>query len=84
MPHISPAPHFGQRRLSVGSPNPPVEIQGPVGPGFARPKHRSVTTGMAPPDIKGVEATIPEPQRETWRKYVCFLLSRFPFVAMLI
>lgn len=51
-----------ERRPSVGSPI--SELQGPVGPGFSRPKHKRTFTGLAPAEIKTVEASIPEPLRE--------------------
>lgn len=51
-----------ERKLSVGAPMD--EIQGPVGPGFDRPKHKRTLTGFVASDIKSVEASIPEPQRE--------------------
>lgn len=56
-----------QRRPSVGAPI--SELQGPVGPGFSRPKHRRTFTGFSPAEIKSVEANIPEELRETWRKH---------------
>ena len=40
-------------------------MTGPVGPGFTRPKHKRAYTGFGAGDIKSVEASIPEPQRET-------------------
>lgn len=40
------------------------QLQGPVGPGFTRPKHKRTFTGFGAGDIKSVEASIPEPQRE--------------------
>lgn len=48
---------------------PISELQGPVGPGFSRPKHKRTVTGFGPKDIRKVEASIPEPQREAWRKF---------------
>ncbi|KAI5301609.1 Non-essential glycogen phosphorylase [Ascosphaera pollenicola] len=57
-----------ERRLSVGAPSMD-EIQGPVGPGFDRPKHKRTLTGFVASDIKSVEASIPEPQRDAWLKY---------------
>ncbi|RMJ26362.1 hypothetical protein PHISP_02742 [Aspergillus sp. HF37] len=51
-----------ERRPSVGAPI--SELQGPVGPGFSRPKHKRTFTGLAPAEAKGVEASIPEPRRE--------------------
>ncbi|EEH36222.2 glycogen phosphorylase [Paracoccidioides lutzii Pb01] len=56
-----------ERRLSVGTPI--SDLRGPVGPGFSRPKHKRTFTGFSPQDIKTVEASIPEPQREAWRKF---------------
>lgn len=38
---------------------------------FTRPKHKRTVTGFGPGEIKSVEASIPEPQREAWRKFVC-------------
>lgn len=43
---------------------PISDITGPVGPGFSRPKHKRTFTGLGPTEIKKVEASIPEPQRE--------------------
>lgn len=56
------APPPLERRPSM--PAPISELQGPVGPGFSRPKHKRTFTGFGPKDIKKVEASIPEPQRE--------------------
>ncbi|KAH0539133.1 hypothetical protein FGG08_004305 [Glutinoglossum americanum] len=56
-----------ERRLSTGAPI--TDIQGPVGPGFSRPKHKRTFTGFGRGEIKIVEASIPLPQRETWQKY---------------
>ncbi|KAJ9481987.1 hypothetical protein VN97_g11465 [Penicillium thymicola] len=56
-----------ERRLSVGAPID--DLQGPVGPGFSRPKHKRTFTGLGPAEIKNVEASIPEPLREAWRKH---------------
>ncbi|KAK5048037.1 Non-essential glycogen phosphorylase [Exophiala bonariae] len=44
-------------------------LQGPVGPGFTRPKHKRTATGFGASDIKAVESSIPEHMREAWRKY---------------
>lgn len=56
-----------ERRPSVGAPL--VDIQGNVGPaGISRPKHKRTFTGFSPQEIKSVEASIPEPQREAWHK----------------
>ncbi|GLI72061.1 non-essential glycogen phosphorylase [Penicillium ochrochloron] len=51
-----------ERRPSVGAPI--ADLQGPVGPGFSRPKHKRTFTGFGPSEIKSVEASIPEPLRE--------------------
>jgi hypothetical protein len=51
-----------ERKPSVGAPI--STLVGPVGPGFSRPKHKRTATGFGPADIKGVEASIPEHQRE--------------------
>lgn len=56
-----------QRRPSVGAPI--VDIQGSVSPaGISRPKHKRTFTGFSPQEIKNVEASIPENQREAWNK----------------
>ncbi|PYH64136.1 glycogen phosphorylase [Aspergillus vadensis CBS 113365] len=44
-----------ERKPSVGA--PVSELQGPIGPGFSRPKHRRTFTGFGPAEIKSVEAT---------------------------
>ncbi|KAJ5554020.1 hypothetical protein N7513_003979 [Penicillium frequentans] len=56
-----------ERRPSVGAPI--ADLQGPVGPGFSRPKHKRTPTGFGAADIKSVEASIPEPLREAWLKH---------------
>lgn len=56
-----------ERKPSVGVPI--ADLQGPVGPGFSRPKHKRTFTGLGPSEIKNIEASIPEPLREAWRKY---------------
>ncbi|KAM7193188.1 glycogen phosphorylase [Naviculisporaceae sp. PSN 640] len=57
-----------ERRPSVGAPI--VDIQGSVGPaGISRPKHKRTFTGFGAGEIKNVEASIPEPQREAWMKH---------------
>ncbi|KAK7748809.1 Non-essential glycogen phosphorylase [Cytospora paraplurivora] len=57
-----------ERRPSTGAPI--VDIQGPVGPaGISRPKHKRTFTGLGAGEIKSVEASIPEPQREAWNKH---------------
>lgn len=56
-----------ERRPSTGAPI--VDIQGAVGPaGISRPKHKRTSTGLGPGEIKSVEAAIPEPQREAWKR----------------
>ncbi|KAH7035435.1 glycogen phosphorylase [Microdochium trichocladiopsis] len=56
-----------ERRPSVGAPI--VDISGSVGPaGISRPKHKRTFTGFGAGEIKSVEASIPEPQREAWTK----------------
>ncbi len=52
-----------QRKLSVGT-APISPLQGPIGPGFSRPKHKRTFTGFGAQEIKAVESSIPEPQRE--------------------
>ncbi|KAK5074716.1 Non-essential glycogen phosphorylase [Lithohypha guttulata] len=56
-----------ERKPSMGAPI--STLQGPVGPGFTRPKHKRTATGFGAQDIKSVESSIPEPQREAWKKY---------------
>ncbi|KAK0645485.1 glycosyl transferase [Cercophora newfieldiana] len=57
-----------ERRPSTSAPI--VDIQGSVGPaGISRPKHRRTFTGFGAGEIKSVEASIPEPQREAWLKH---------------
>ncbi|RYP53899.1 hypothetical protein DL768_001211 [Monosporascus sp. mg162] len=57
-----------QRRPSTNA--PVVDIVGSVGPaGISRPKHKRTATGFGPGEIKIVEASIPEPQREAWNKH---------------
>ncbi|POS85706.1 glycosyltransferase family 35 protein [Erysiphe pulchra] len=56
-----------QRRKSTSAPI--VDLQGPIGPGFSRPKYNRTFTGLGIGDIKNVEASIPESQRNVWRKY---------------
>ncbi|KXH61189.1 glycogen/starch/alpha-glucan phosphorylase [Colletotrichum salicis] len=56
-----------ERRPSTSAPI--VDIQGSVGPaGISRPKHKRTFTGFGAGEIKSVEASIPEPQREAWNK----------------
>jgi len=50
---------------------PLADLKGPVGPAnFTRPKHKRTVTGFGPGEIKSVEASIPEPQRAAWRKFM--------------
>jgi len=51
-----------ERKPSTSAPI--SELQGPVGPEFTRPKHKRTFTGFGAGEIKGVEAGIPEPQRD--------------------
>ncbi|KAK2807957.1 hypothetical protein FQN50_005199 [Emmonsiellopsis sp. PD_5] len=57
-----------ERRQSVGAPI--SDLQGPVGPGFSRPKHKRTFTGLGAKDIKIAEASIPEPQREACKEVI--------------
>ncbi|KAI3322203.1 glycosyltransferase family 35 protein [Xylariaceae sp. AK1471] len=57
-----------ERRPSMGAPI--VDIFGSVGPaGISRPKHKRTFTGFGAGEIKSVEASIPEPQRDAWTKH---------------
>ncbi|KAH8656166.1 putative glycogen phosphorylase [Tricladium varicosporioides] len=56
-----------ERRPSTSAPI--SDLQGPVGPGFSRPKHKRTFTGFGAGEIKSVEASIPEPQRAAWKKF---------------
>ncbi|KAK5112380.1 hypothetical protein LTR62_004343 [Meristemomyces frigidus] len=48
----------------------PISEVGHVGPsGMTRPKHKRTVTGFGPQEIKRVEASVPEAQREAWRKF---------------
>lgn len=60
-----------ERRPSTSAPL--TDLKGPVGPQFTRPKHKRTVTGFGPGEIKSVEASIPEPQRAAWRKFVRIL-----------
>ncbi|OAA47833.1 glycogen phosphorylase [Metarhizium rileyi] len=56
-----------ERRPSSSAPI--VDITGGVGPaGISRPKHKRTFTGFGAGEIKSVEASIPEPQREAWKR----------------
>jgi len=49
---------------------PISDLQGPIGPeGVSRPKHKRTVTGFGPAEIKSFEASIPEGQREAWKKH---------------
>ena len=49
---------------------PISDLKGPVGPeGISRPKHKRTATGLGPSEIKAFESSIPEAQREVWRKH---------------
>lgn len=58
------ATQLRQRKLSTTAPI--TELKGPVGPEFTRPKHKRTATGFGPQEIKSVEASIPEPQRDAY------------------
>ncbi|RFU35613.1 hypothetical protein B7463_g682, partial [Scytalidium lignicola] len=63
-----------QRRPSTGAPI--SDLQGPVGPaGISRPKHKRTFTGFGATEIKSVEASIPEPQREAWKNHAAKAFS---------
>ena len=55
-----------ERRERKPSTSAPItDFQEPVGPrGISRPKHTRTVTGFGAQEIKSVEASIPEPQRE--------------------
>lgn len=53
-----------ERKPSTGAPI--SDLQGPVGPGFSRPKHKRTVTGFGPGEIKSIESAIPEPQRAAY------------------
>lgn len=50
------------RRPSTSAPI--SELKGPVGPGFTRPKHKRTVTGFSAGEIKNVENSIPNEQRD--------------------
>ena len=54
-------PFVRDRKPSIGV--PVADLQGPVGPGFSRPKHKRTFTGFGASEIQAVEASIPEPLR---------------------
>jgi hypothetical protein len=49
---MSNSPFPRERRPSTGA---PIDLQGPVGPGFTRPKHKRTFTGFGAGEIKSVE-----------------------------
>ena len=53
-----------ERRLSTSAPI--TDLKGPVGPDFTRPKHKRAVTGFGAQEIKSVEASIPESQRDAY------------------
>ncbi|KAF2136842.1 glycosyltransferase family 35 protein [Aplosporella prunicola CBS 121167] len=63
----NPSSPVRERRPSTSAPL--SDLQGPVGPGFSRPKHKRTVTGFGAAEIKAVEAAIPEPARKAWSKY---------------
>ncbi|KAK0929204.1 Non-essential glycogen phosphorylase [Friedmanniomyces endolithicus] len=57
-----------ERKPSTSAPI--SDFTSPVGPpGMTRPKHKRTVTGFGPGDIKKVEASVPEEQREAWKKH---------------
>jgi hypothetical protein len=64
-PVLERRPSMGRERKPSMS-APLSDLQGPVGPGFSRPKHKRTVTGFGAADIKAVEASIPEPQRAAY------------------
>ncbi|KIW08892.1 uncharacterized protein PV09_00814 [Verruconis gallopava] len=66
-PPLKRRPSMRDRKPSMSAPI--TDLQEQVGPGFSRPKHKRTVTGFGAADIKAVEASIPEPQREAWRKF---------------
>lgn len=47
-----------ERRPSTSAPI--SDLQGPVGPGFSRPKHKRTFTGFGAGEIKSVEGMFPQ------------------------
>ena len=60
----NPSSPVRERRPSTSAPL--SDLQGPVGPGFSRPKHKRTVTGFGAAEIKAVEAAIPEPARKAY------------------
>ncbi|KAI9672474.1 MAG: Non-essential glycogen phosphorylase [Caeruleum heppii] len=56
-----------ERKPSTSAPI--SDLQGPVGPGFSRPKHKRTFTGFGAQEIKSVENSVPEPQRAAWKRF---------------
>ncbi|KAK0943059.1 Non-essential glycogen phosphorylase [Friedmanniomyces endolithicus] len=57
-----------ERKPSTSAPI--SDFTSPVGPpGMTRPKHKRTVTGFGPGEIKKVEASVPEEQREAWKKH---------------
>ncbi|KAK5734136.1 Non-essential glycogen phosphorylase [Elasticomyces elasticus] len=64
----SSRPSLRERKPSTSSPI--SDFTTAVGPaGMTRPKHKRTVTGFGPGEIKSVEASVPESQREAWRKF---------------
>jgi starch phosphorylase len=61
---MAAAPNAAPRERKPSMGVPISQLQGPVGPGFNRPKHKRTATGFGPGEIKAVESSIPEAQRE--------------------
>lgn len=58
------------RQRTLSSSAPVSDLKGPVAPeGMTRPKHKRTVTGFGAQDIKTFEASIPEGQREAWKKH---------------
>ncbi|KAI9829335.1 MAG: Non-essential glycogen phosphorylase [Sarea resinae] len=56
-----------ERRPSTSAPI--TDLQGPVGPGFSRPKHKRTVTGFGASEKEDVETSIPEGQRAAWKAF---------------
>lgn len=68
MANVATETRTRERKPSMGAPI--SDLKGPVGPpDISRPKHKRTFTGFGAGEIKAVEASIPEPQREAWRKF---------------
>ena len=54
-----------ERKQSTSAPI--AAFQEPVAPpGISKPKHKRTVTGFGPEEIKSVQASVPEPQRDAW------------------